>query len=102
MPTAEEITEQMQMKGCESQQENPEPVFRQPRGDNSDERRSDRTMREHVMPLPVGIDTGQQREPVEIGRYSGVRNQKTISPLREMLADQPGNNQMTGWVHRRP
>ena len=58
MPATEEITEQMQVEGCESHEGDAKSIFRQPPCNDSDECSPHNAMSKHVMPLPVGIDTG--------------------------------------------
>lgn len=99
VPTPEEVTEQMDVKGQERQPRNTTRLFRQARGTDHDERGARDPMRQHMMPLSVGIDACHKRKPVKIRCDSGVGNEDPVPPLRKMLSHQPRDNEMTGKMH---
>lgn len=99
VPAAEEVTEQMDVKGQERQPRDTTLVVRYARGTDRDECGTRDPMREYMMPLSVGIDTSHKRKPVKIRCDAGVGNQEPVPSLREMLSHQPGDNEMTGKMH---
>jgi hypothetical protein len=96
LPTPEEVTEQVDVKGQERQPCDTTLVLRQARGTDHDKRGTRDSMCQYMMPLSVGIDTSHKRKSVKIGCDSGVGNQEPVPSLREMLPYQPRDNEMTG------
>lgn len=99
-PAPQPVTQEMQVKRGKAQPPDPRSILRPEGTESGNEERSGKAMGQDMVPAAIGIETGEQREAVEVRSHPGPGHQPAIAPRRQAVAHHPGQHEMCGDMHR--
>ena len=91
--------EQVEMKREKGETRRFEPVSRNGRNEDRDQDGAYDPMQEDMVPASVGVHPSQEREPVEVGGHSGPGHESAVPPLRQSVANHPGQHEVRWRMH---